>query len=360
MTGPERKLRPPATKKITSAARVADDWYVVSTSKALKSKPVATHLLGIPIVVFRAEDGTPGVLLDRCPHRNVPLSFGRVDGPHLECGYHGWRFTPAGQCAGVPGLCGKQDHSKRGVPAFATREQDGLVWAYATPDVEPRNDPYSFPLTQDDRYMTVIDVLDTPGTLHAVAEVTLDVPHTAFLHRGWFRGVSEPNEIEVHVQRFHDRIQAQYIGEPAPTGFVGRVLAPGGGQVTHFDRFIMPCIAQVEYQLGERSHIVVSSALTPINDSQTRLYAVASFRLPLLPHWLIALALRPVARKIFSQDEAVLGLQTQTIDQFGGEQFMSTELDVMGQGMRRLLRDAERGHRQAPGEVVERRFKMRA
>ena len=42
---------------------------------------------------------------------------------------------------------------------------------------------------------------------------------------------------------------------------MGRILSPSGGIVTHFDRFLLPCIAQVEYQLGEENHILISTAM---------------------------------------------------------------------------------------------------
>ena len=44
------------------------------------------------------------------------------------------------------------------------------------------------------------------------------------------------------------------MGEPRPPGIVGRILSPSGGLVTHFDRFILPSIAQVEYRIGTENH----------------------------------------------------------------------------------------------------------
>src|SRR5262245_27716885 len=69
----------------SSAARVLDDWYIVCDAHELQAggKPLATSLYGVPIVVFRTVSGQIGALLDRCPHRNVPLSDGRVDGERL-------------------------------------------------------------------------------------------------------------------------------------------------------------------------------------------------------------------------------------------------------------------------------------
>jgi hypothetical protein len=128
--------------------------------------------------------------------------------------------------------------------------------------------------------------------------------------------------------------------------------------VTHFDRFLLPCIAQVEYRLSDRAHVVVNSALTPIDDTHTRLFAVVCFKLP-LPDMLVKLVLKPVARRIFAQDAKILALQDERIQAFGGEQFVSTSLDVIGQHIRSLLRAAERGKRTPVETPKERRVQMR-
>ena len=358
MPEPEHKLLPPPTKGHTSVARVADDWYVVCRSKELGRRPRPITLLGIPMVVYRAEDGTAAALLDRCPHRNVPLSMGRVRGPYLECGYHGWQFDAQGSCRAIPGLCGIVEGKGRRVAAFACREQQGFVWVYASPDAVPEREPHAFPYLGKTGYSSVVQTLNAPGTLHATAENALDVPHTAFLHRGLFRkDTTKRNEIQVVVKRWHDRVEAEYIGEPRPPGLFGRILAPGGGVVRHWDRFLLPSILEVEYQLGDTSHLIAAAALTPVSDFETQLNAVISFRLP-IPHWLIAPFLKPIGLRIFRQDARVLALQTSNIERFGGEQYVSTDIDVLGNHILRLLRNAERGDRRERDEPDEKRLEM--
>ncbi len=349
------QMKPPETKAVRSVAVVRDDWYVLARSEEVKDKPLARTLMGTPLVLFRGTDGKVGALLDRCPHRNVPLSLGRVRGRHLECGYHGWQFDHGGRCQAIPGLCGGEvDKAARAAPAFEVREQQGVVWVYGTPDQVPVRDPFSFPLVDDARYSTVRHVIDLKGSIHAAAENALDVPHTAFLHRGLFRTESSRNRIDVVVRRFADRVEAEYIGEPRPEGVIGRVLAPGGGTVQHFDRFLLPCIAQVEYRIGEvdaerGSHVMATTALTPIGDYETRMFAAVSFRLPFLPSAKVGevagALLKPLALRILAQDVEILAAQTETIAHFGGEQYASTPLDVLGPHILRLLRQAERGMR---------------
>jgi hypothetical protein len=201
--------------------------------------------------------------------------------------------------------------------------------------------PYRFAKASAKGYTTVVQVVEAPGTLHATIENALDVPHTAFLHRGLFRSKSRGLTIEARVTRTKDRVIAQYLGEPKPPGIVAKLLSSSDGTVTHFDRFILPSIAEVEYSLGTENHILVASAMTPVSDFVTRIFAVVSFRLR-IPGSLIKPFLHPIALAIFKQDARILKLQTETIQRFGGEQFASTEIDVLGRHIWRLMKQAER------------------
>src|SRR5215472_16768386 len=111
-----------------SVVKLPNEWFVVATSRELGRRPLARTLMGTPLVLFRDANGVPGALLDRCPHRNVPLSAGTVVGEHLQCAYHGWRFDRAGECRHVPSLVGSPEGRARAAPSFATLEQDGFIW----------------------------------------------------------------------------------------------------------------------------------------------------------------------------------------------------------------------------------------
>lgn len=349
-------LVPPPTRGHRSVARVARAWYPVCETEELGERPIARTLLGIPLVVFRDGAGSAGALLDRCPHRNVPLSGGRIVSGQLECPYHGWRFDGAGSCKHVPSLAGDPEGKARNAPSHATREQDGLVWVWATPGESPAEEPFRIPHLGSPGYTVVRRIVDVKATLHATAENALDVPHTAFLHKGLFRAESRNLAITAVVRRHADRVEAEYLGEPRPPGLAARLLSPSGGVVEHVDRFLLPSIAQVEYRLGTENHFVVTTVMSPISDLATRQFVVVAFRLR-LPGWLLAPVLDPIAMRIFRQDAEMLARQSEIIERFGGEQFASTEIDVLGPHIWRLLKQAERGE---PGvrDVVEERVTL--
>lgn len=338
----ERLVAPPA-RAGASVARMTSYWYVVAESSELKAGKVRPLiLLGIPMVLFRTRGHEVGALLDRCPHRNVPLSAGRVVDGCLQCAYHGWEFEPDGTCAAVPGLVGPSDQRGRNASSYPVREQDGYIWVYPEAGAEPSSEPYALPHRHDPGYTHATRQARAPGTLHATIENALDVLHTSYLHKGLFRG-GERNRIVAEVRRWSDRCEAQYIGEPRPSGLVGRMLAPSGGEVEHHDRFFLPSIAQVDYRLGHDTHLCVTSMCTPVSDFDTRLFATVSFRVGRLPGWALKPFLEPIGRLIFSQDARILKMQTEVIHRFGGEQFVSTELDLLGPHIWRLMKAAAGG-----------------
>lgn len=92
---------------------------------------------GLPVVVWRGQDGTVHAWADRCPHRGMRLSFGFVRENALTCIYHGWAFGPAdggdGRCLSVPAHPGMTPPAKATVPALPTVEALGMIWVGTTP-----------------------------------------------------------------------------------------------------------------------------------------------------------------------------------------------------------------------------------
>ena len=231
----------------------------------------------------------------------------------LQCAYHGWRFDASGACRLVPGLVADvADRRARRVETFPVVEQDGFVWVRPDGADDLDDGPsFRFPHVDEAGYTTVRRSLSVDAGLHAALENTLDVPHTAFLHGGLFRGGRPPVDIEVVVRHTAAGVEAEYIGEPRPPGLAGRILAPEGGVVTHVDRFLMPSIAQVEYRLGD-NHLVTTTAFTPGEDGVTDLHAAVTFRLR-LPPALVRAVVTPVANRIFAQDKAILRQQAENV-----------------------------------------------
>lgn len=352
---PETAASGAAVRERYSVARPLDFWYPVSPSDGLGRGPQPIALLSMPLVLYRDGDGTARALVDRCPHRNLALSLGKVlPSGRLRCAYHGWEFDGAGRCRHIPGLVEDEEGGPgRDADSLATRESDGFVWAWGRPGATPQGEPFRVPRLEGQRADTFVLTYDMRCTLHAAVENALDVPHTAFLHSGRFRGEA-PREIRAERRPLPGGVEVEYIGEPLRIG--PKRYRREDVTFEHWDRFFLPSIAQVEYKAGDDIHVMNTLLHLPIDEFLTRAWLVVTFRLP-FPRWVAKPILRYRVDKVVRQDVDVLARQTETLRRFGGERYTSTAIDLMGREIWTLLRRAERGDDTAPA-VAERSIRM--
>src|SRR5262249_13220120 len=96
----------PKPDRAADAGFLWDFWYPALRSSAIEGRRLTTAmLLEVPLVLGRTDGGKAFTMRDSCPHRGIPLSYGRFDGTNLECSYHGWKFDGcSGQCVEIPSL----------------------------------------------------------------------------------------------------------------------------------------------------------------------------------------------------------------------------------------------------------------
>ncbi len=335
-----------------TAPALPDRWHVACLTSELRGRPLARTVLGVSMVLFRDGSGVPSALVDRCPHRNVELSLGRCVGGGLECAYHGWCFDGSGHCVDVPGLAeAEPDRPVRRVEHFPVAERDGMVWVVPS-GVPPDGGPPHLDGVGEPGYRTIHFRLDMPGPYVAALENALDVPHTSFVHRGLFRTGRNRRAVRVTVVHGADSVEARFEGEEVPSGLLGRLLAPEGGEIEHTDRFVVPALAQIEYRLRGREggaantaagrHIILNAFYTPVTTDTCVLHAAAAYRLP-LPVAVARSVVLPLAKVVLRQDVRILANQRDNVARFGGERFVNTPIDVLGPHIVRLLRRHERG-----------------
>src|SRR5919201_220537 len=80
-------------------------WQPVALSEELPpgGAPLPVQLMSEELVLFRDEQGRPGLLGLHCAHRGADLSYGRLEDGGLRCLYHGWLYDVAGRCLQRPG-----------------------------------------------------------------------------------------------------------------------------------------------------------------------------------------------------------------------------------------------------------------
>ena len=177
-------------------------WYVAGYSDELQQLPLARFLLGEPVVLFRDSGGQPAALLDRCPHRGMPLSEGIVLEDSLECPYHGMRFDGSGRCILIPSS--PVIPTRMCVPAYPMREDLGLLWIWmGDPEraaAVPVPDLGIWGFGREGWHWETTVRLDVQANYLLPLENLLDASHITFLHKGQIdQGLvaSHPFEIEV-------------------------------------------------------------------------------------------------------------------------------------------------------------------
>lgn len=162
---------------------IRNQWYVVLESSEVKSVPVGVTRLGEKLVFWRGNDGRLACLVDRCAHRGVKLSKGKVLNHQLQCPFHGFEYDSSGRVTKIPaiGKAGPVPAAFR-VQSYPVHEAHGFVWIWwgvsASPDLKP---PLFFSDIDDGfSYASVHD----PWKAHysRVIENQLDTVHVPFVH----------------------------------------------------------------------------------------------------------------------------------------------------------------------------------
>src|SRR5215475_2026126 len=122
-------------------------WQPVALSEELAENgaPLPVRILNEDLVLFRDDQGRPGLLGLHCSHRRADLSFGRVENGGLRCLYHGWLYDVSGTCLEQP-LEPKESTYKDKVRAtsYPIVQRAGAFFAYLGDGEPPEFPAYDF------------------------------------------------------------------------------------------------------------------------------------------------------------------------------------------------------------------------
>ena len=208
-------------------------WYVAASDHEVTRKPLGRTILGEPIVLFRKEDGRPVALEDRCVHRHLPLSMGRLVGDLLQCHYHGLRYDGTGQCVRVPGQSTVPPGAR--VKSYPVAERHRWLWiwmgeaARADPDLIP-----DFHWLDDPQWGAKSAYLHVKANWQLIVDNLLDLTHLAFVHESTIGNAALVENAAVKVERAPNSVTVTRwtINAPAPPTFV-----KAGGFTTPVDRW---------------------------------------------------------------------------------------------------------------------------
>ena len=163
-------------------AGFANVWTIVGLARDFPAgKPHAMQVAGEKLVLFRDGAGKLSALVDRCPHRGVALSLGKVRNGALECPFHGWCFDGAGRNVHVPwNPDAKRDQLS--ATALPVREAGGFAWLFT--GQEAQGEPVLSETLADPRLVLCGQKVRWAVHWTRAMENMLDSPHLPFVHKG--------------------------------------------------------------------------------------------------------------------------------------------------------------------------------
>jgi phenylpropionate dioxygenase-like ring-hydroxylating dioxygenase large terminal subunit len=320
-----------------------ENWFVAARSDQLsRRKPLARKILGRPLVIYRTASGGVAVLEDRCPHKNVPLSLGKVRGDSIECPYHGWKFGPSGALESIPCDSPGEKLPECSVPPRVALERDGWVWVWMG-EAKPLDLPPAYPKSRDHGWFELHNVMQAPVDL--ILENGVDCSHTGFVHKGLFR--SEPTQyIRARIEETSTGVSVETFGEQASGDGKrdARLLARGSKKpIRHIDALILPHTVKVDYWMGSGAHIVTILICTPEDERTTRVYTRMGVYYPWGLTRLITPLVEILTRIVVRQDKRILNAQARCIEEFGGRSFKHVAADQPTAWLQRAFRANNEG-----------------
>jgi phthalate 4,5-dioxygenase oxygenase subunit len=184
ITADENNLLTQTGPKTPAGELLRRYWQPVALAEELPAggPPRTVRIMGEELVLFRDDQGRPGLLGLHCSHRGTDLSYGRIEDGGLRCLYHGWLYDISGCVLEQPGEPGGGAH--RGEirhRAHPCRESGGIIFTYMGPGDPPLLPNYEF-LNVPANQRCVTKALYRCNYLQG-NEGNIDPVHLSFLHQ---------------------------------------------------------------------------------------------------------------------------------------------------------------------------------
>jgi phenylpropionate dioxygenase-like ring-hydroxylating dioxygenase large terminal subunit len=111
---------------------IKNQWYAILESSEIKTgKIVSVTRMGEKITAWRSASGEVSLMVDRCPHRGVALSAGKIQGDCIQCPFHGFEYDTHGACTLVPAN-GKNAFPPKAlhVQTYPSRDEHGFIYIW--------------------------------------------------------------------------------------------------------------------------------------------------------------------------------------------------------------------------------------
>jgi len=316
-------------------------WYVAARSAEVTRQPLGRVLLDEPVVLYRKENGEPAALEDRCCHRHLPLSMGRVEGDGLRCGYHGLKFDASGRCVEVPGQESIPPQAR--VRSYPVLERYRWLWIWMgdPAKADPALIPNWWWAAHREWAFTQPEQIHVKCNYQLVADNVLDVTHLAYVHAGSI-GASSITEFPATVEREERlvRLTRWILDRPPPP-----LYRKAGGFPGNVDRWQIvehqpPCFS-VNFagckDAKRKIDLMALSAPTPETGRTTHYFFGFVRNFGLDDAQMEAIFSRDMVR-VFNEDIPVLEAQQRNLDLKPTAPAVDIKVDAAPLAARRMLR----------------------
>jgi phenylpropionate dioxygenase-like ring-hydroxylating dioxygenase large terminal subunit len=261
---------------------IRNTWYAASWSNELGRRLTARTILNEPVVLFRTESGQAVALADRCAHRFVPLSRGKLKGDVLECGYHGLCYDATGACVSNP----HGDHTiprAARVKHYKLVERDGIAWIWmGDPALADESRIRDFPQFGSPKQFTSVEgYLHVNANYQLISDNLLDLSHGQYLHP-MFANAAGPAAFEPYNDPDLDTVWAKFVRKSQyPNKYFQFLGYPADklGDHRNFMRWNAPAVLLLDVGMtgvgapvSEGISIPTAHLLTPNTESTTHYF----------------------------------------------------------------------------------------
>src|SRR5215470_16234006 len=207
---------------------VKNAWYVAGLSHEFQPQQLQGQVIAErPLVIWRTAAGVVVAFDERCCHKRMPLSQGRlIETDLLQCAYHGLCYDAAGRCVRIPSHPDGRIPPQARLRPFPVIEQDGLVWVWpGDPAKAAAAPPPRLPEIADPAWETAdTGPMPVPANSLLLIENLLDISHFYPLHDGNIgdvansrtpveldEGVRDGNRYVMTVRKTANYVQPPYL-----------------------------------------------------------------------------------------------------------------------------------------------------
>jgi len=307
-------------------------WYVAAWDWEVRRQELFRRTIcNRPIVFWRKTDGTPAALEDRCCHRHMPLSDGKLRGDNVECPYHGLTYDSTGACVRIPSQAAIPPTAR--VQSFPVVERYHWIWIWmGDPALADPALIEDFHWMDDPAWRAKGERLDLKSNYLLLVENLLDLTHLQFVHPTTL-GTEAISAVPIKTEREGNKVRVtRWIMNSPPPPFFQK--AGGFRPDENVDRwqiieFTPPAFVRLDVggartgtgaREGDRSQGITMrnlNAITPETDTTTHYFWAQAHDFQIDDPTVTELLYRQV-HTAFLEDLGVLQAQQGNISMYNG------------------------------------------